>query len=173
MHQEWRDLVDDTLVESCVKLFGAYDVSLEQAANSFTDTDSQIASLAGVIGFTGDDVRGTIVLSIGEDLVVSASDPSVDRRDWVAELANQLLGRFKNQLLAYGVDLSMSTPITIRGLQLELAAPGKDGTWHYDFESTDGAVRVWFDTETDEGFEVSAQRDEEAACHEEGALLFF
>ncbi|MCC9599031.1 chemotaxis protein CheX [Stieleria sp. JC731] len=45
--------------------------------------------------------------------------------DWIGELGNQILGRFKNNLLDYGVDTHLGIPLTSRGILLNnVTCPG-------------------------------------------------
>lgn len=86
---------------------------------------------AAVIGYSEPNLRGSLVLIADlKPLVqtlpvpVAAGEP-VDAfcRDWVAELANQLLGRVKNKLLRWGVAINLSTPSVVRGVQLAYSGP--------------------------------------------------
>ena len=50
-------------------------------------------------------------------------------RDWLGELSNQLLGRAKNRLLAYGSSFRLSPPTTLSGRELTLESREGTTTW--------------------------------------------
>ena len=92
---EFRRLFEEVTVAACQDLFGRYGVPVRRADES----DSPISPeffLCSVIGFTGRDVRGTLVLALTEELSglsnpVTGASPSattnrVIQRDWVGEL---------------------------------------------------------------------------------------
>ena len=91
-----------------------YGVTVRRADES-EDPVSPEFFLCSIIGFTGRDVRGTLVLALTEELsglsnpVAGAnSSATTDRliqRDWVGELSNQLLGQIKIELLRRGVEI--------------------------------------------------------------------
>jgi CheY-specific phosphatase CheX len=91
--------------------------------------------VAGLVAFQGERLRGSLVL-LGTFEVVAktraglASNSVVSRsvardwilmRDWVGELANQLVGRVKNRLLAFGLDMVVAPPVPLSGRALALA----------------------------------------------------
>jgi CheY-specific phosphatase CheX len=127
--------------------------------------------LASVIGFTGFELRGSLMLAMSEGALQAALPTKHDLpHHWIAELANQLLGRIKNQLARYEVDVALSTPVVIRG---ERIAPCMDGdqtplVWSFD----QGTACGWFDCEIKDGFELRMSSNA-ALVAEEGASLLF
>jgi hypothetical protein len=74
------------------------------------------AETLAIIGLTGK-LRGSLVLSVPPSLVkrshpCGATDPD-DLGDWLAEMANLLLGRIKSSLLTQGATIQASTPLTL------------------------------------------------------------
>lgn len=161
--------LQDLLVECASALFADYNRPLTYTGP--TKSDSEFFVLSGVIGFAGRDVRGTLLLAMTGELLEELSPSPAFMRDWIAELANQLLGRFKNQLLRYGTEIYGATPSVLRGELLTPLQPRCALAGHC-FESTRGKACVWLDTDFREGFtlqEPSAAPVAEA----EGAALFF
>src|SRR4051812_10113680 len=87
------------LVAQCaIELFAHYGVTLTEAPLSVQDLE-----IAGLIGFTGT-LRGTLFVASTESfLSACCPPPPTDVADWTGELANQLLGRFKNHLVRRGI----------------------------------------------------------------------
>ena len=104
------------LLRACTaELMRSYGViGLVPAADTATADES---ALAGV-DFSGSDLRGTLGLQAGPALVAATYEyalgkpmTQVDLEDWTCELANQLLGRLKNELLrSYGTGFSVNIP---------------------------------------------------------------
>ena len=74
--------------------------------------------LASLIGFSADDLRGTLTIVAPLDLMresyplpLSTDDSSkIELFDWSGEIANRLMGRIKCTLIRYGVDVLPSSP---------------------------------------------------------------
>jgi len=90
-------------------------------------------------------------------------------RDWLAELTNQLLGRVKNRLLAFGTVIHCSTPVVLGG---ERIAPIASQPLGHLFTADGGVVSVWFDTEVRADFVLSPLDDLSVLGQEGDALLF-
>lgn len=86
---------------------------------------------------------------------------------------NQLVGRFRNKLEPYGIDVRMATPVTIEGDQLELAFDDRrserDALW---FTSPPGHVAVLVDAIVDPGVEFQLQPNAARPLTEGGFLEF-
>ena len=94
--------------------------------------DIQVTSKASVVatlGFTGNLVKGTLLI-VGRTDSLRTTHPMTamgadvtdnDLSDWGGEISNQVLGRFKNAMLPYGIDLKMSVPSVVRGTEMQLA----------------------------------------------------
>ena len=112
------------LVECARSLFCAYGLEMQEGRGELCEHE-----IAGVIGFTGD-VRGTLFVASTLPLFrATCPPPPRDVADWTAELANQLLGRFKNQLVRHGIALAMATPVAVRGLQLSCSTSHAPATF--------------------------------------------
>ena len=87
----------------------------------------------GIIGFSGDLIRGSFAVTCQAGLL-NHTHPNVgmrmpveeaDRVDWLGEIANQLLGRIKNLTLEYSVNFSLSAPSVVKGQALEVVGQDK------------------------------------------------
>ena len=92
-------------------------VSIRDASDTAW-TELADATLAAAIGFRSPCLSGELILLAPSRFVEDVLPPEVRGRqrsariaaDWVGELVNQLVGRLKNQLLGYGVDVGLGTP---------------------------------------------------------------
>jgi hypothetical protein len=71
-----------------------------------------------VIGFAGESMRGMLAVSADEGLVSRTCPPGGSHDDWLCELSNLLLGRFKSELLRLGITVHLSTPMLVEGTEL-------------------------------------------------------
>jgi CheY-specific phosphatase CheX len=148
MQDDLQKLLDELVVECTQSLFDAAGIAV-----SHTESTQEACQLVGIIGFAGQKLRGVLGLSLSPSLgtravaVANAGGSSVD--DWVAEAANQLLGRFKNKLLPRGVAITAALPIVLRGIEVRLAPRSSEPIRVYYFQAgTDHAV-VWLDLQVD------------------------
>ena len=106
---------------------GGYRVSPE-ADRGWAHRDGDFGA---TIGFTGDRLRGALVVSLGRRTLISSLPTRPGRKheddemlaDWAGELANQLLGRLKNGLWSSGIEVALGTPVTFVGFNLEHFSP--------------------------------------------------
>ena len=162
-------ILEDLVLECATALFSAYDRPLKYTGVS--PSEPQFFVLSGVIGFTGDDIRGTLLLAMTSGLLEDLSPSNASMRDWIAELSNQLLGRLKNQLLRFGTEIYAATPSVLRGELLTPLRP-RAALGGHCFESARGTACVWLDTEIREGFALEAPSAAAVAQAEGETLLF-
>lgn len=168
--QKVRAFVENLTAESCIKLFQDYNVQV--SANGAGGKVGQGILYCGIVGFTADNFRGSIVLSAtAGPLEHSNPVKSASQRDWTAELSNQLAGRVKNRLLPHNVSISISTPVVLRGEHVFMEV--RSGLMPLLFDAPGGLITIWIDIEILDGFEMSFDRDESRAAVEEGASLMF
>jgi CheY-specific phosphatase CheX len=150
---------------ACVELMKAYGVELT-SAEGWGDSDEIMYS--GVMGFVGDRVRGTCLLAAPQGTVIAAAPQEASARDWVGELANQLVGRLKAKLIARGATIALSTPVVLRGVKLSPVP--RTEVQPVVFQSTAGKVLVWLEVEIEDDFRLGEER---ALSATEGELLVF
>jgi chemotaxis protein CheX len=144
-----QEIVNSIVVQVTEELFAAYEVKVQEQAEPAGDPGDEVL-FAGVIGFTGSAMRGTLVLAPTRKLLErSHATTRCEFRDWAGELANQLLGRIKNRLRAYGVEIHVSTPVLLKGTYLASIPRGELSL--RCFAASPGNVSVWFDAEVSDG----------------------
>lgn len=144
--------LDRLVREHCLKLFADYDLEIRVGEVGEARAKDRFL-LCGIIGFTSKSVRGALVLATTkEPLELTNPTSAPSHRDWICELANQLLGRVKNQLLTRGVEVFASTPVAVRGDHLSPVLEQRQIAELFIAEG--GVVCVWLDCEFEEGFEL-------------------
>ena len=169
-----EETIKSVFIETTIQLFDYYSVPLTygDACNPGDNILDAGLAMAGIIGFTSDMMRGSIVLALGEKPLRDSASENIHHRDWIQELSNQLLGRIKNKLLNYGLDLQMTTPLSLRGMHL-VPQSCEETNKPFIFRTNDGdAVCVLFDAEIDDSLELK-KIDDEPLCPSEGELLLF
>ena len=167
-----EQIIETVVSESCLSLFEDYALPLRRVRlGPGANQDDADLLFCGVVGFSGEQMRGTLLLATSKE-PLGRTSPTTDAslREWIAELSNQLLGRIKNKLLARGVTLHLSTPIVLRGQHL--APLSRAELVPFAFTCDGGYVCVWFDAETKVGVDLSQEIDTEGLISEGTSTLF-
>jgi CheY-specific phosphatase CheX len=164
---------------ACEELFSRYGVAVRRSG----DEDQPVSPdflLCSVIGFSGRDVRGTLVLALTEELSgmsnpIAGANPGAassrgTQRDWVGELSNQLLGRIKLELLRCGVEIYLNLPAVLLGQHL--APLPRSQLKPLKFALAQGAAAVWIEVEARPGFKIESGNVEAQGPAAGEALLF-
>jgi hypothetical protein len=141
--REVEQLFTGTAFEAGMALFQAYDVSLEPTDLEDYRKGPEL-NLVSVIGFAGRGISGTLVLGATKEPLERSKPGRASERDWIAELANQLLGRIKNKVMRVGIEFYAMPPAVVSGNHL---APV---TSHADFRpwvfaTPGGIVCLWIE----------------------------
>lgn len=111
------DLIRQQFETSCVDLFNSLDCAVER--QDTYDMDMGGAPVA-YIDAGSDDMEAIIVLRVplsvltmtypdfAADSIMDVSEEVLE--DWILELANQLVGRFKNKMITQGCQLKIGLP---------------------------------------------------------------
>lgn len=160
--------IEEMTAEACVELFAAYDVPLTVIEHSDWGNSNE-ALYSAVIGFVSSQVRGTCLIAC-ETSAIERSCPSGGRvRDWIGELANQLIGRLKVKLLGHDIEIGLTTPIVLQGIHIRPVP--KAELFPAVFSSEWGTVLVWVEAEIADGFSLPPSRIPDAG--QTGDLMFF
>lgn len=158
------DVLGELAPEAVIGVFASYGVHFsERVAPAVRGMsiaprapDTSGAMVAGVVGFTGVTMRGTLLLATTFELIATARPAEIRGhalsknraadwilvRDWAGELANQVLGRIKNRLRRFGVTFDVSPPAALSGPALTFAAPKGPAPQHRVFVA--GQHKVWY-----------------------------
>ena len=165
---ESRETCIELLNESCAALFDAYDIAIEPTSKDATEGQEV---LLGFIGFAHSHIRGALAITSSQALLDQTAQGACPK-DWIGELANQLLGRLKNKLLGYDVVLQMSTPIAMSGYSLSIAGDPASVENLY-FSTLHGPIHLHLDLELSADFVLERVSGVEEEMMDEGELLFF
>ena len=168
-------VLSSIVAEVTPQLFEAYGTSVEHISATLQPDPSVAPELAGVLGFVGDDLHGTVTLATSTAVMqgMMKDVPGADLlTDWLAELTNQLLGRIKNRLLRCGTSVMSSTPVVVTGQQLKVAMGEHSVNCCHTFRTGVGALHVWLGAEIAEGVEIREKGSIEPAPGEGDLLLF-
>jgi hypothetical protein len=163
-----QPLFDAATANAVPELFSTYGITLGAIDQQVRPPISFVT--CGVIGFSGPVVRGALVVALTGGLAEqtnpmgSAGNP----RDWIGELANQLLGRIKLALLDHGVEIYLNLPAVLKGEHL--APIPRREVQPMVFSATEGVVGVWLEIEERDGERSQAVNTDRAKS---GDAIFF
>ena len=162
-----QETLRQLLTSKARELFVAYGVACQE----LDSTPEATRQLCGILGFTGDRLCGSVVIAATQEAVAS-SNPIGDgaTRGWVAELTNQLVGRFKNALLRHGVEVAMSIPVVLTATQL-MPLPQQE-VQPTRLAVGAGFVTIWLELEAEAGLELTEPGPESAIAAEGEAMMF-
>ena len=176
---EVQTFFEQVTAAACQELFARYGVAVHRAGDQEQPVSPDFL-LCSVIGFTGRDVRGTLVLALTEELSglsnpIAGANPDagadrVTQRDWVGELSNQLLGRIKIELLRCGVEIYLNLPAVLLGQHL--APLPRAQLKPLKFTLANGAAAVWIEVDARPGFKIEAAGAADQGPAAGDALLF-
>jgi len=170
MNSENAKIIEQSVSDSCLSLFEHYQLPLVRVDDA-SQAESVQLLFCGVLGFSGEQMRGTLLLATSREPLGRTSPTSdASLREWIAELANQLLGRIKNRLIPHGVTLHLSTPLVLRGLHI--APLPRAELAPYLFACDGGNVCVWFDAELTPGVDLTKMVETEGLIGEGMSTLF-
>jgi hypothetical protein len=125
-------------IECAQEVFDIYRCAIELHDEDATTNLTCTAPVAAIIGFGGEQLRGTLTIvapfrlfqSSYPSVLPDTAEAAVDVLDWAGEFANQLLGQVKRRLLGGGVELIASIPRVMLG---------------NEFRATGEPVGIWVD----------------------------
>ena len=161
------DTINELAAMSCGELFADYGVTLARGHFDWAAPNEPL--LSSVMGFVGEHLRGTCLLACERAPLDASCPPGGRGRDWIGELANQLIGRLKIKLLSYDVDVALTTPIVLQGIRIQPLP--KTSLEPAMFSGANGIVLAWIEVEVESGFSLPAPRPADAG--ETGELMLF
>lgn len=156
------DLMRKHLAAAVVDVFRRYDmdVRLTASGTSGPARAPTPSSIAAIIGYAGDTVRGAMVMVADEPAIQSwlraMGEAEADLCDTIAEYSNMLLADLRRRLVVEGLSLLASTPTTATGFRLSAAEGLSD--W-LAFEGRDWRLDVRLNAAFDDGFKMKVERD--------------
>ncbi len=131
------------------------------------------AETLSIIGLGGK-LRGSLVLSIPTQLVLRSHPTGgtgpEELGDWLAELANLLLGRIKSNLLSQGATIEMSTPLTLSATAFRFERFSGTPVVH-EFDCEGETLHIVFEAIADPDLRLTSPRT--GAAVESGEMVTF
>jgi hypothetical protein len=157
--------------QTAQKLFADFGVNLRPAPEPPASERSPTL-FGGVIEFLGKGIRGSLTLATSSEPLGNSNPlgPAPDRQ-WLAELMNQLMGRFKSQAILYGVEITSSTPVTLRSEHIQTLTERKGAAIF--LKGTTGLIRVWLDVDFGRGFQMLDRADPALGGPDAGDIVLF
>jgi hypothetical protein len=188
MNSRSSEFLERLAHDTTTGLFAAYGLTLERRPFApVGDAEGPDVSCGGVIGFRGQDLTGSLLV-VGNFALLSACRPQPPKpgplsmssasdwllvRDWSMELANQLLGRMRNRLREYGIEVQVRLPTAVSGYPLAVSIRSRTSTPLQFATSSKQMLRLWFDAAPGPGFEAAIKSKVLAALPKEGDVLLF
>jgi hypothetical protein len=168
--QQVEQLFTRVAFEAGMALFLAYDVSLEPADLAGYRQMPEL-TLLSIIGFSGRGICGSLVLGATPEPLQRSNPSQSTDRDWIAELANQLLGRIKNRVMRSGIEFYAMPPSVVSGHHLAPVTSEPDfRPWL--FATRGGIVCLWIEVSAEPELELN-QTLLTADIPNEGDVLLF
>lgn len=182
-----ENVLDSITSRACVDVFAARRLLLRElpgAPESVMPADQNETMVAAVVGFTGLDMRGSLVLKTAFDVIAAARPAVLSHngvstnswsdwvmvRDWAGELCNQTLGRIKNNLRSYGVIVEIGLPTVFSGRAISFAKPKSGSARSFTYEALGRRVWLCLDATFSTDFMLMNAADESA---KEGDVILF
>jgi hypothetical protein len=157
---------------AAIELFAAYRVTITPVTGP--DVHAPIPDLAalGIVRFTATGLSGTVVLGAPTSTLRRSNTRGTSDRDWIAELANQLIGRFKLKLLRAGFELWSMAPVAVSARLLATAVTQPDFAPFSFRDSQGGAIAVWIELDINGAIKMTAPAAE-GEIPQEGDIIMF
>lgn len=167
-------LIDGLVQDSTRSLFNDYGLAMNLDGSPVAKTLPTVQLIA-MIGFSSNALSGSLLMALPNEILErTLPAPDSNLADWGGELANQLLGRLKNQLLHYQVAINLSLPVVVTGGGFSLPAKTRMVTRYMSFVSEVGRMFVRMEMELLPNVELVREQQKSAeAGMDEGELLLF
>ncbi len=152
----------------------------QRAVEPLTKDQHYPRALAGSVAFLGPELRGSITL-LASEAAISSALPAAEAptfaavADWTGELTNQLMGRLKRKLSAYGTSVDIGVPSVFRGDRLALLKRSNacQPAWQLvQVTSLQRTFQVRLDVDVRDDLQLSVHTPSAALPAEGEALLF-
>lgn len=134
---------------------------------------------AAFASFGNDELRGSLTL-LGPNELLSRLHPLPstaiprDLDDWACEMVNQVVGRFRNRLAAYGTKVKFGVPLSALAELLPLSSRLQPAWSPISFAIEGMVLECWLELEIAPDFRLAeSPADEIEAALKEGSIVLF
>ena len=106
------EVIHQSAIDATYELFDSYGVAIHFTEITESKKES-INGFLGMIGFSGVQIKGSVSVWASSEVLEKTGYSEFDKTDWIAEIANQILGRIKNKLIRFNVEVMTGTPTSI------------------------------------------------------------
>ncbi len=164
----------DVAAESAaVELFAASGITISPVPSSAVQLPVPDLAALGTVRFTAPALTGTASLGASTGTLRRSSVRGTSDRDWIAELANQYLGRFKLKLIRAGFELWAMAPSRVTGRLLVTAVSQPEFLPLVFRDVKGGSVAVWIEFELNGPLKNTPSVPAEGEIPKEGDLILF
>jgi hypothetical protein len=165
-----QGVVDVAAASAAIELFAASGVNL----TALPGVQSPVPNLAalGIVRFSASALTGQAVVGMSTTILRPTGTRGTSDVDWIAELANQYMGRFKLKLLRAGFELWSLAPVRVSGRLLVTAVSQPAFTPLVFKDEKGGTVAVWIELEIS-GPLKDGKGPSEGEIPQEGDLILF
>jgi hypothetical protein len=135
------EAMETAATSAVVELMAAYGVTI-QATDALSIPD--LAAL-DLVRFTAQQLTGTATLGASAAILKRTNGGATTGRDWIAELANQFVGRWKLKLLRAKFELWSLAPVATKGRLLVTGISAPETTPLSFVDGQGGAVALWME----------------------------
>ena len=170
MNETSLQLLKQHFKEATQELLENYNVEMDSSS-----PNSGSIELVATLGFGSDRVAGAIALCTSARCADYLVKPIAGRNghDWLGELANQLLGRFKRRCARHGITFAMGVPVLFRGERISMARNlDMNRSIRLAFQTPGGNLEAWLDFKTSANVEFLCGPIQNDAPSEGEILLF-
>ena len=172
---ELQSTMDTAATAAAIELFSAYGVAIAQVT-PLTDAGAHAPisdlSALGIVRFTASGLSGTAVLGASNGTLRRSNLRNTSHRDWVAELANQFIGRFKLKLLRAGFELWSMAPIAVSARLLVTAVSQPEYPPFSFRDAQGGSVAVWIEIDVNGPLKITKPAGDGELPREGDIILF-
>jgi hypothetical protein len=171
LDQESVAVLDRLVITCCGALFDSYGIATHNRPDL---SPTPLLPYAAILGFSGAELRGSLFVSIDARLLAASSPMATDTPlDWCGEIANQLVGRIKNQLTRFDVGIEVGTPVAVTGERMVSTICSLHTSRGYAFESPYGAYGVYVDVRLLVPLLLRESEAADAGVQQEGEIVLF
>lgn len=172
----------EELIEDSLELLKDFNLPLEFIQDGANAAQLNEHVILTIIGYSADTVRGALTLLAPRKTAqhldpggIELSDDDELLADIFGEMANQMLGRFKNSLLPRGVTIQLTTPTTLCGSGLRFPNTHSGLSSWLLFAKDQHKLYVRLDATFELNFELLEPNSNstQASVLDEGEMMFF
>ena len=165
--------MDTAATAAAVELFAGYGVTMAPVTGAAVPLPISDLAALGTVRFTAPDLSGTAVLGASTGTLRRLNTRGTSDRDWIAELANQYIGRFKLKLLRTGFELWSMAPVSVSGRLLATAVSQPQFSPIVFRDAKGGSVAVWIEIEISGLLKRTPPADADGEIPHEGDVILF